>query len=514
MTIFAWLNRNGRANSASHDTTRTLFSDHVGQSPYNAAPMLRLRAVEPGAPGEILYTRDSFAAACAAHWTANPNLALSTWCAHTGGLPTRVMYDPDARYVIILTEPFLRQEVGGRPYGDFRNKLVMADDGGPKYFDCAHCATVEMARLAADIGTLAGLQCTGSVYTVLPGYTDLSNYLPPPPEVVGEPYMPGSSTNKDVADADIPATSCGNCGRVSHNARTCTKPPKAHDRIGIEIEGRWLDLAAARSQASRLGLTGCGDGSVNHSSHSSASPYEFQTVPGTVSKAIEQLVAMYPDEADRSCGMHVHVSFESLMDVTLLCTPAFFSYFKARWTAWGDKMNIWGKGENGEDPRGEFWKRLEGDNDYCQVNHNTPNGNITRMDRYHQLNFSAWSEHKTIECRLLPMFRKASLAVAAVKELVDIFEDFLANTEAHGLVSPAEDVTLPVPALTPVVKEYTVEDELLAAFVPATLNLDMADVSTLAPTAGTIRTFRGTVLAGATLSSILANNGISIREAA
>jgi hypothetical protein len=51
-----------------------------------------------------------------------------------------------------------------------------------------------------------------------------------------------------------------------------------------------------------------------------------------------------------------------------------------------------------------------------------------------QLNFSAWDEHQTVECRLLPMFYRQSLAVSAVQELVSIYEDFLANAEiTHGL---------------------------------------------------------------------------------
>ncbi len=76
------------------------------------------------------------------------------------------------------------------------------------------------------------------------------------------------------------------------------------------------------------------------------------------------------------------------------------------------------------------------------------------MDRYAQLNFAAWSEHKTVECRLLPMFRKQSLGVAAVVELLTIFEDYLAQ-DFEGKFHE-EKVMLPKPQVTPtrVKQEY------------------------------------------------------------
>jgi hypothetical protein len=43
-----------------------------------------------------------------------------------------------------------------------------------------------------------------------------------------------------------------------------------------------------------------------------------------------------------------------------------------------------------------------------------------------QLNFSAFREHRTVEQRLLPMFRNERLALLALKETLDIFETFLA----------------------------------------------------------------------------------------
>lgn len=509
--LFAWISY--RPNVATNETTRALFESQFGEGMFSGAPIFSLRPLAGVEVSDVTYTRDTLSAALTSHQNRHPDLNATAWCEHSGQLPPRIQHDPDTKYIVVYNQPYIATARGNnRAYGDYRARAIMnAADTDLEFYSCAHCARVACEALRSDNPPVDGLTFSGQVYSVLPGYTLLDQYQPPAPEVNGDPAVPNgdTSTNKDVPLDSLPASSCGHCGRPAHNARTCDKPKKAHDRIGIEIEGRWLDLRAMRNKADGLGMTGCGDGSVSGSNNTDAEPYEFQTHPGTVAKALHQLIAMYPDESDKSCGMHVHVSFESHMDVTLLCTPAFFAYFKRRWIAWGDKMNIYGKVDN----RGEFWKRLNGLNDYCRENREAPRGSITRMNRYHQLNFSAWSEHKTVECRLLPMFRKASLAVSAVKELVDIFEDFLADPEGCGLVIPSEDISLPIPQLTPYVTEYHIDESDLS-HLKSELSMDLGEVASLAPAAGTIRTFRGSVLAGATLQSILAANGITVREAA
>jgi hypothetical protein len=437
------------------------------------------------------------------HRSLHPNLSSDGW--KPENLPPRFTYAEGISYFVVIKEPYLNTY----REANFRNRTITAADGvRVREFATSY----EAARFAEqEIETLPNINC-GLVpsYTVMcytPDDCDLSGFEPPGPEIADTLPILGSDTVKDYL-SEI-GTTCGNCGRIGHNSRTCSKPTKAHDRLGIEIEGRWLNLREARQNAAGRGMTGCSDGSVTGSTHSFAAPYEFQTVPGTLAKSLEQLLALYPDEADASCGMHVHVSFDAATDVTLLCTPAFFDFFRARWTAWGDRMNIWGKENN----RGEFWRRLNGGNDYCRVNTITPT-NIQRMDRYHQLNFSAYSEHKTVECRLLPMFRTQSLAVAAVVELVEIIEDFLANAnDIIGARMPAEEVAFPAPEWAPIFQDYVIEEALLMPFAPS-IELDLPTVTPLAPASGTIRTFRGTVLAGATLAQILRAHNITIDEAA
>ena len=516
--LFAWQPQNRSWTTGSAESVRQWFEDQVGPATYYAAPLLTLAplALSEPLPFGVLppdpaqgprHTRDTLQAALVAHSAAHPSSTDPAWCAHLGLLPARVVHAPGVAYMAVIKVPYLCS--GPRGYSDYREVAMLTPDGeNVEQWDCAHCARLAGEARASTHPPVGSLEAEVLVLMLMPGYSNLTGYLPPAPETTGEARLPGSATSKNVTLDDLPSSTCGQCGRPGHNIRTCEHPAKAHDKIGIEIEGRWLDLRAARTLGASLGMSNCGDGSVHGSSDSAASPHEFQTDPGSMLKAIDQLVKLYPDEVDHSCGMHVHLSFLNPLDLTLLCTPEFFAHFKARWTAWGDANRIYGK-DNG---RGEFWKRLNGDNDYCRVNTQTPRGDITRMDRYHQLNFSAWQEHKTVECRLLPMFRKASLAVSAVKELVAIFEDFLADPAAHGLPDMGETITLPAPEVAPYVTTHYIEE---ASLVPwqRDLVLDLPAIEPLSPASGAIRTFRGTVLGGATLAHILRANNINISEA-
>lgn len=242
------------------------------------------------------------------------------------------------------------------------------------------------------------------------GRSDCTNSLCNP----GEPMR---STNKGNTPARRRA--CGYCGRLGHLTRTCANPRKAHNKIGVEIEGWWLDLNATKERAQDWHMSGAHDGSLAHDNTGETQPYEFRTRPGSLGEAISQVIAIYPDKCDKSAGMHVHMSFADPMDVTSLATPQFLDYFRDRWNAWGTRMRV--------QPSSDFWSRLRGENeDYCAITHlDYLRGNLARSPRYHQLNFSSWERHKTLEMRMLPLFRDARLAVLALEEWVSIVEDFI-----------------------------------------------------------------------------------------
>jgi hypothetical protein len=307
---------------------------------------------------------------------------------------------------------------------------ALGDDGQPISFACPHCAAI--ASLAQDFAALGGHpQILG--YNPEDGINDC--FLPPTGELFGSPAPANTSTVKSAA-TDAIGRACGQCGLLGHNSRTCTRAPQAINKIGIEIEGRYHNLRDVRSRAASDGLGGDSDGSLRGSPDSDAQPWEFKTVPGSLRDALTQLVNFYPDETDGHCGMHVHLSFHARTAVTLLATPQFYEYFRASWAAWGRANNL--------NPRGQFFKRLDGHNDYCAPNRDIMredgDDNMRCVDRYTQMNWSSWDRHGTVECRLLPMFIDSKLGVSAVTHLVTMIEDWLA-TGANVLTMPEVDLT-------------------------------------------------------------------------
>lgn len=222
---------------------------------------------------------------------------------------------------------------------------------------------------------------------------------------------------------------CGACGETGHNRRTCTGSRVPWLKIGVEIEGCWVDADAMRAKARALGCSVVSDGSVSTYAHNT--PQEIRSVPESSFLAVaSQVHALYPDEANRSCGMHVHVSFNPT-DVAFIANGQFFQFFRDRWKSWGERMGI--------PPESEFWQRLAGDNNYCRLNTRefTTQESLTNGDRYMQLNFCSLTRHRTVECRLLPMFRTEKLALLAIWELLDIYKTWFA-TMADSVMTETE----------------------------------------------------------------------------
>lgn len=277
------------------------------------------------------------------------------------------------------------------------------------------------------------------------------------------------SLTSHTTNPPIKFTGCAGCGFPGHNSRTCTKT-KVYDKIGIEIEGRFADRFALRNLVESAGASCCGDGSIGPSldGETSLSTQEVQTKPGTLTEALRQLVRFYPDQADYTCGMHVHVSFLSDTHITQLYSQQFFEYFRAKWLAWADEkqLPVWHS----------LRRRLSGENSYCRKNvERAPDylsaefgrdfNPVTDEDRYMQLNFTAWGEHKTVECRLLPMFRESELAVEAVTYLINIFQDWITtDCEALNPEFPTVSEPTPIPELASDHQVVVMDEELSESF--------------------------------------------------
>jgi hypothetical protein len=246
-------------------------------------------------------------------------------------------------------------------------------------------------------------------------------------------------TNKE----GIPATrrACGRCGRLGHLVRTCDRPEKSHAKLGVEVEGWWLHTrwSEVERTAANWHMSGAEDGSLAHDDSEETRRYEFRTRPGSLGEAISQVTAIYPDKCDSSAGMHIHMSFNDVSDISLLASADFLTFFRQRWEAWGTRMGV--------HRSSDFWERLRGGNDYCKVV--TPEmltgasaGRIVRADRYRQINFCSFARHGTMELRLLPLFRDLKLAISAMEEWVAIVEDFLATVAPLMLAKFDRDLAL------------------------------------------------------------------------
>lgn len=408
----------------------------------NAADGNTVAILHPNNPAEISIAITALNELALAH----PDFSYDVWCNDSpeSRLPGKWV----GQYVATVTND---------PQGD-RNRVV-----SEHRYTCWHCA-FKAGLAAVDNARPYSLPYNFSQFAEI-----FPEWMPNSIEIVGENPPLTTATIKDVT-AEI-AVSCGNCGRVGHRSNACAFQPKVYDKVGIEIEGRFLNFAAVNERRENAGLTGNSDGSINRTPDATQTvAYEFQTVPGSLRKACQQLVDYYPDEADQSCGMHVHVSFDAV-DITMLNTPAFFRYFKQRWMDWGTRMGL--------APTSQFFRRLEGRNTYCRPMNYDAEINIARQDRYHQLNFNAFGDHGTVECRLLPMFRRSSLGVAAVQELLDIYETYLHNPVARGFTEHnAQCLTAQLADLmTPYVNNTVQELEVPEPFVRSTTReLELSEV--------------------------------------
>lgn len=193
-------------------------------------------------------------------------------------------------------------------------------------------------------------------------------------------------------------------------------------QMGAELEGSWAKTRKSVAAAVR-GSKAIDDRSV-HIGH--GDPGEIVTRPHDVLEDLcRDITELWPDTVNDSCGFHIHASFTP-MDTSLLATREFYVYFKERWNKWGVENKI--------DRTHEFWTRLAGRNKFAtdrfdpETQLRGTGGAPPGDKRYTMLNFYAWEKHRTVECRLLPMFNNLELALSAVRCMSDIYNVYLSRT--------------------------------------------------------------------------------------
>lgn len=188
------------------------------------------------------------------------------------------------------------------------------------------------------------------------------------------------------------------------------KPENKITKIGVELEGAW----SPRPPGVRLE----GDASVFKGVREAG--YEYGEIPiGPMQPAALRgfLKKYYPHKVDETCGMHVHMSFESPLHYTILAAPEYQETVIEYLVRWGKEVGV---------PSNHcFWSRLAGKNEYCQKKY-WPDEQIQTVQkdydhhrpghRYTMIHY-CW-RRGTIECRVLPMFDDYQVSIMAIRRLL------------------------------------------------------------------------------------------------
>jgi hypothetical protein len=238
-------------------------------------------------------------------------------------------------------------------------------------------------------------------------------------------------------------------------------------QMGVELEGGWFKSRKLIADKVR-GAAAHDDRSVHiDASHH---PGEIVTRPHeSLDELLKDVEVLWPDVVNDSCGLHIHASFSPL-NTSILATKEFYAYFKEQWAAWGKIMKL---------PKDhEFWVRLSGGKKFCkdifepEVQLGTSAASRGSEARYTMLNFHAWEKHKTLECRLLPMFSDREVGAESIRHMAWIYDSYL-NARGFPTLSfetnaklvgsqTLETYEIVMPRLDP----YLRETEVTVPFIP------------------------------------------------
>lgn len=188
------------------------------------------------------------------------------------------------------------------------------------------------------------------------------------------------------------------------------KPKNRVAMMGVELEGAWKIVPK--------GVTLERDGSVFPGGCSGHKTGELPVGPFQPIALGRFLRKYYPDMVDKTCGMHVHMSFESLKYYQRLMVAEYQETII-------EYMVRWAK-EEGLATSHPIWDRLAGKNEYCGRNF-WPDQQVSKKKkeyghqeggRYTMVHYCG--RQNTIEVRVLPMMSDAKLATSAIHRLQDI----------------------------------------------------------------------------------------------
>ncbi|HVI39909.1 MAG TPA: hypothetical protein VM577_04545 [Anaerovoracaceae bacterium] len=194
-------------------------------------------------------------------------------------------------------------------------------------------------------------------------------------------------------------------------------------RVGVELEGGWIkppadmvlehDGSVFRDQTTGLVVPPVG---VTKLGELPLGPYQ----PAAIPKAMRKY---YPQKVDKTCGMHVHMSFESLLHYGRLMVPEYQETIVEYLGRWAQK--------EGFPKTHHIWQRLEGKSPYCQkkfwpdlqIDMKRKGGNeyYDQQRPGHRYTIVHYcGRQNTIEVRVLPMMENVDQAIRAIKQVFDI----------------------------------------------------------------------------------------------
>lgn len=159
-----------------------------------------------------------------------------------------------------------------------------------------------------------------------------------------------------------------------------------------------------------------------------AAPQHIGELPSPVLKVQDLhgwLQAHYPSHVNKSCGMHLHMSFNTLLTYQRLMTNEFEGVMLNLLAKWGHEEHL--------GPKHPLWDRLAGKSNYCTVGNKhidaqariaSKSYSHSGVNRYTAVNYS-YGTHGTIELRVLPMMDTVDLAYSALWRAISITNAFL-----------------------------------------------------------------------------------------
>lgn len=181
-------------------------------------------------------------------------------------------------------------------------------------------------------------------------------------------------------------------------------------KFGFELEGGWDEERFGKYEDEGIMK---GDGSVDTDDTEAG---EIATRPFTnLNKAWEFMLEHYPDEVNRTCGFHIHVSMDEGYYVKLMEKE-----FHEEFLKWATKLGAKYK----KRLPATFMERVEGKNNYCQKKFLPEKQIHGTGDRYTQLNY-CYHQHKTIENRMFPGCKSPKTAFFLLTQYLVFIEKYL-----------------------------------------------------------------------------------------